>query len=128
MELRDGNYELFKGLSSLLFGPIMKKTFSFAHPKKKRPRVADAIKHELKKYIKRERNKTLPEDVDFWDFDCRYGADEASCGVIHVSEINKVISEADVEGLETFFLEVLVKPGKRTKKPEEEKEVENFLD
>ena len=106
----------------------MKKTFSFTHPKKKRPRVADAIKHELKKYIKRERNKVLPEGVDFWDFDCRYGADELSCGVIHVSEINKCISEADVEGLESFFLEVLVKPGKRTKKPEEEKEAENFLD
>ncbi|HAD99659.1 MAG TPA: hypothetical protein DEP16_02495 [Gammaproteobacteria bacterium] len=106
----------------------MKKTFSFSHPKKKRPRVADAIKHELKKYIKRERNKTLPEGVDFWDFDCRFGADELTCGVIHVSEINKVISEADVEGLDTFFLEVLAKPGKRTKKPEEEKEAENFLD
>jgi hypothetical protein len=90
--------------------------------------VADAIKHELKKYIKRERNKTLPEGVDFWDFDCRFGADELTCGVIHVSEINKVISEADVEGLDTFFLEVLAKPGKRTKKPEEEKEAENFLD
>ena len=106
----------------------MKKTFSFTHPKKKRSRVVEAIKYEVKKYIKRERRKTLPEDVDFWDFDCRYGADELSCGVIHVSEINKCISEADVEGLESFFLEVLVKPGKRTKKPEEEKEAENFLD
>ena len=106
----------------------MKKTFSFTHPKKKRPRVVEAIKYEVKKYIKRERRKTLPEDVDFWDFDCRYGADELTCGVIHVSEINKCISEADVEGLESFFLEVLVKPGKRTKKPEEEKEVESFLD
>ena len=106
----------------------MKKTFSFTHPKKTRPRVVEAIKYEVKKYIKRERRKTLPEDVDFWDFDCRYGADELTCGVIHVSEINKCISEADVEGLESFFLEVLVKPGKRTKKPEEEKEAENFLD
>ncbi len=106
----------------------MKKIFSFSHPKKKRPRVAEAIKHEVKKYIKRERNKALPDDVDFWDFDCRYGADELSCDVIHVSEINKVISEADVEGLDTFFLEVLAKPGVRTKKPEEEKEAENFLD
>jgi len=106
----------------------MKKTFSFLHPKKNRPRMVEAIKYEVKKYIKRERRKTLPEDVDFWDFDCRYGADELTCGVIHVSEINKCISEADVEGLESFFLEVLVKPGKRTKKPEEEKEAESFLD
>jgi hypothetical protein len=69
--------------------------------------VVEAIKYELKKYIKRERNKKRPEEVDFWDFDCRYGANEASCGVIHVSEINKVISEADAEGLNSFFLEVL---------------------
>jgi hypothetical protein len=34
--------------------------------------------------------------------------------VIHVSEINKVISEADAEGLDSFFLEVLSKPGVRT--------------
>ena len=109
----------------------MKKTFSFSHPKKQRPRVADAIKHELKKYIKRVRNKKLPDDVDFWDFDCRYGASEDSCDMIHVSEINKVISEADAEGLESFFLEVLAKPGKRTKKPKEdaqEQQKENFLD
>jgi hypothetical protein len=46
----------------------------------------------------KSRNKKRPEEVDFWDFDCRYGANEASCGVIHVSEINKVISEADAEG------------------------------
>lgn len=90
--------------------------------------MVEAIKYELKKYIKRERNKKRPEEVDFWDFDCRYGADEASCSVIHVSEINKVISKADVEGLNSFFLEVLSKPGIRTKKLEEEKEEENFLD
>lgn len=96
----------------------MKKTFSFSHPKKQRPRVVEAIKYELKKYIKRERNKNLPEEVDFWDFDCRYGVNEASCSMIHVSEINKVISEADAEGLNSFFLEVLSKHGVRTKKPE----------
>ncbi|MDC0430096.1 DUF6172 family protein [Candidatus Thioglobus sp.] len=112
----------------------MKKIFSFSHPKKQRTRVAEAIKYELRKYIKRERNKKLPEDVDFWDFDCRFGATEASSDTIHVSEINKVIAEADVEGLESFFLEVVAKPAKRTKKPIEEteevelKEDENFLD
>lgn len=90
--------------------------------------MVEAIKYELKKYIKRERNKKLPKEVDFWDFDCRYGANEGSCSIIHVSEINKVISEADAEGLDSFFLEVLSKPGMRTKKPKEEKEEENFLD
>ncbi|MDX2424109.1 MAG: DUF6172 family protein, partial [Amphritea sp.] len=53
------------------------------------PRHVDAIKHEVKKYIKRERNKTLPDDADFWDFDCRFGDDEATSTEIHLSEISK---------------------------------------
>ncbi len=88
--------------------------------------MVEAIKYELKKYIKRERNKKLPKEVDFWDFDCRYGTDEASCGVIHISEINKVISKANAEGLDSFFLEILSKPGVRTKKPEKEKRGRKF--
>ncbi len=98
----------------------MKKTFTFAHPKIKRPRRVEAIKYEVKKYLKRERNKKLPLTIDFWDFDCRFGDDEASCEVIHVSAINKCIDEADAKQLETFYLEILVKPGHRSKKPKEE--------
>jgi len=47
----------------------MKKTFNLTHPKIKVPRLVEAIKSEVKKYIKRERRKTLPPKVDFWDFD-----------------------------------------------------------
>lgn len=97
----------------------MKKTFKLTHPKIKVPRLVDAIKHEVKKYIKRERNKALPADVDFWDFDCKYGAEETSSKAIHLSEINKYISEAEAEKLESFYLEILVKPGHRQKKPSE---------
>jgi len=94
----------------------MKKTFQLTHPKIKLPRLVEAIKYEVKKYIKRERRKTLPQDVDFWDFDCRFGADEATSEVIHLSEINKYISQAETKELESFYLEILVKPGYRTKK------------
>jgi hypothetical protein len=59
---------------------------------------------------------------------CFLGCEKLNVCVIHVSEINKVISEADAEGLDSFFLEVLSKPGVRAKKPEEEKKEENFLD
>lgn len=97
----------------------MKKTFKLTHPKIKVPRLVDSIKHEVKKYIKRERNKALPEDVDFWDFDCKYGENEASSKVIHLSEINKYITEAETSELETFYLEIHVKPGQRTQKPAE---------
>jgi hypothetical protein len=95
----------------------MKKTFKMTHPKIKGPRLVEAIKHEVKKYLQRETRKTLPPNVDFWDFDCRYGVDEASSEVIHVSAINKSISQAEAMQLESFYLEVLVKPGHRSKKP-----------
>ncbi len=98
----------------------MKKTFKLTDPKLKLPRLIEAIKHEVKKYIKRERRKTLPPKVDFWDFDCRYGVDEASSEVIHVSAINKYISQAESEQLESFYLEILVKPGYRTQKPKKD--------
>ena len=95
----------------------MKKTFNLTHPKLKVPRLVDAIKYEVKKYIKRQRRKTLPENVDFWDFDCRFGADETTSEVIHMSDINKYISQAESKQLESFYLEILAKPGHRTKKP-----------
>lgn len=95
----------------------MKKTFQITNHKLPVPRRIEAIKYEVKKYIRRERRKTLPDDVDYWDFDCRYGADEASSEEIHLSQINKNISQAEADGLESFYLEVLVKPANRTKKP-----------
>ncbi len=97
----------------------MKKTFKLTHPKIKVPRLVEAIKFEVKKYIKRERNKKLPEKVDFWDFDCRFGVDQASSEDIHLSVINKSIDEAESKGLESFYIEILVKPGHRTKKPKQ---------
>ncbi len=101
----------------------MKKTFKMTHQKIKTPRLVEAIKYEVKKYIRRERRKTLPPDVDFWDFDCRFGADEASSDVIHLSAINKSISQAESKQLESFYLEILVKPGYRSKKPKEGEQI-----
>jgi len=96
----------------------MKKTFKLTHEKIKTPRLVDAIKHEVKKYIKRERRRVLPESADFWDFDCRFGANEASSKAIHLSEINKSISWAESEQLKNFYLEILAKPGSRNKPDE----------
>jgi hypothetical protein len=100
----------------------MKKTFKLSHDKIKLPRLVEAIKHEVKKYIKRERRRSLPEGADYWDFDCRFGVDEASSEVIHLSEINKAISRAEAEQLQSFYLEILAKPCHRNKKPVTEKE------
>ena len=95
----------------------MKKTFKLSHEKLKTPRLVEAIKHEVKKYIKRERRRALPEGADFWDFDCRFGTEEALSEEIHMSEINKKISWAESEQLESFYLEVMAKPRSRNKMP-----------
>ena len=96
----------------------MKKTFNLTHEKIKLPRLVDAIKHEVKKYLKSERRRKLPDGADYWDFDCRFGVDEESSEVIHVSEINKSISWAESENLDSFYLEVMVKPCSRTRTSE----------
>ena len=95
----------------------MKKTFKLSHDKIKPERLVEAIKHEVRKYIKRERRRKLPDNVDYLDFDCRFGADEASSEEIHLSEIDKSINWAVTEQLESFYLEILAKPGFRMKNP-----------
>ncbi len=98
----------------------MKKTFKLTHPKIKVPRLAEAIKYEVKKYLRRERRKALPKGADFWDFDCRMGVDEESSEAVHVYDINKAIDHAESKQLESFYLEILAKPGEQKKKPREE--------
>lgn len=98
----------------------MKKTFSLTHEKIKKPRLVDSIKHEVKKYLKRERNKKLIDGADYWDFDCKYGHTEAHADVIHVSELNKSIDDAVSHDLETFYLEIMAKPGYRNSKIDNE--------
>jgi hypothetical protein len=91
----------------------MKKTFKLTHPKIKYARLIDATKHEVKKYLRRERNKQLPEGADFLDFDCKYGVSESDAQVIQLSAINKHIDEAASQNLTAFYLEILAKPGYR---------------
>lgn len=98
----------------------MKKTYELKHPKIKVDRLVDSVKHDVKKYIKRERNKALPEGADFWDFDCKFGKTEKEAAIVHLSQINKSIDEAVQQELESFYLEIIAKSGIRTKKPDTE--------
>jgi len=94
----------------------MKKTFNITHPKIKVARLFEGVKHDVKKYVKRERNKKLPAGVDFWDFDCKYGLTEGESEVVHLSAINKHIDEAEKSGLTSFYVEIIVKEGFRAVK------------
>jgi hypothetical protein len=94
----------------------MKKTFQLTDAKIKRDRLIEKVRYEIKKYIKRERNKKLPEGVDFWDFDCKFGPTVEEAKTIHLAEITKSIDQARDLQLESFYLEILAKPGLRAKK------------
>ena len=89
----------------------MKKTFQLAHPIINPARLIEAVRRDVKKYLKREKRKSLPDGVDYWDFDCKFGTTEVKAEIILVSEISKCISEAEAENLESFYLEILAKPG-----------------
>jgi hypothetical protein len=95
----------------------MKKTFRLLDPKIKLPRRVEAIKGDIKKYLKRERNKELPEGFDFWDFNCSFGDTAEDKKEIHTTEIGKSIDDAASRSLEGFYLEVLATARKRLKKP-----------
>ncbi|MDC0603278.1 DUF6172 family protein, partial [Aliiglaciecola sp.] len=80
------------------------------HPKIKIPRMLDAIKFEIKKYVKRERRKSLPEEATYWDFDCRFGVTEDEASVVPLSQMNKKMDEAVANECTSFYVEILAKP------------------
>ena len=94
----------------------MKKTFPLAVSNKVPARLVEAIKFELRKYVKRERKKKLPEGVDFWDFDCRVGTSANEATQLHVAELNEAVDHALAEGWDTIYVEILAKPGVRRRK------------
>jgi hypothetical protein len=93
----------------------MKKQFNLTDPKLAPARQVDAVKHEISKYVARERRKKLDATFDFWDFDCKIGADAENAKAIHLSEINKSIDELVTLESEKFYLEILAKPMRRMK-------------
>ncbi|MBT3583667.1 MAG: hypothetical protein HN509_02065 [Halobacteriovoraceae bacterium] len=94
----------------------MKKTYQFKVKNKTPERQVDSIKHEVKKYISRERKKKLPDDMDYWDFDCKIGNNEEVAAAIHHSKISEMIDQVAATENESFYLEILAKPAKRMKK------------
>jgi hypothetical protein len=103
----------------------MKKLFPLTSATHKPARVVEGIKADIRKYLKRERRKPLPEEIDFWDFDCRAGKDAETAQPIHVSEITKPVDTAAADGWNAIYIEILAKPARRTAKGKEATEGES---
>jgi hypothetical protein len=91
----------------------MKKTFALRPEGKNPDRVLEALKHELRKYMKRERRRDLPAGADFWDFDCQLGADEAHAAPVHPSALMAQLDALAQTGAEQAYVVLLVKPATR---------------
>ena len=94
----------------------MKKTFKLNVEGKNRDRVLEAVKHEIRKYVKRQRRVPLPAGVDYWDFDCRFGISEEKATVVHFATITGLIDTVARDGGDAFYLELLAKDGHRRAK------------
>lgn len=96
---------------------IVRKTYQLNIEGKHRDRVLDAIRHDIHKYVKRQRRVALPEGADFWDFDCRFGASKDAATPVPFASLMGLIDAVAKEGGDAFYLELLAKHGHRTAKP-----------
>lgn len=95
----------------------MRKTFPLRVEGKHPDRVLEAVKHELRKYIKRERRRDLPEGADFWDFDCRFGPDKDASTTLAPAELIAALDALARAGEEACYVELLAKPAVWERRP-----------
>ena len=84
----------------------MKRTFKLEHPKIKVPRVVDSVKHDIKKFLKKERKKPLPLGATYWGFDCKFGQSEETAEEVHLSSLNKNIDALVEDNIMTIYVEI----------------------
>jgi hypothetical protein len=95
----------------------MKKTFPLHIEGKHPDRLLEATKHEIRKYIRRERRRELPKGADQWDFACRFGATEATAVPVDESALTASIDAVVAAGGTQFYVEILARPGQRLARP-----------
>jgi hypothetical protein len=94
----------------------MRQTFPLSSTRHKPAQALAALKHKLRKYIKRERQKPLPEGVDYWDFDCRIGPEEEAAVPVHVADLIGALDVIAASEATQVYVEVLARPGIRGKR------------
>ena len=88
----------------------MKKTFKLTDPKKHEDRVLEAVKHDIRKYVKREKKKTLSDKATmYWDFDCKVGATAETAEVVIFEELIKALDKVKEGGAKEVYVEILAK-------------------
>lgn len=91
----------------------MKKVFPLHAPGKAPERVVEGVKHEVRKYVKREHRKDLPEGFDLWAFTSKVGATAAAAVDCALGDISAKIDEVAQAGGDEVYVEVLATPAHR---------------
>ena len=91
----------------------MKKTFPLQAPGKEDARVRDKIRHELNKYVRRERKKKLPEGFDEWNLTCKVGASAAAAEDLQLKDVGAAIDKVAAAGATEVYVEILAVAGHR---------------
>lgn len=92
----------------------MKKVFPLQVPGKVDARVVESVKSDVRKYVKRERRKDVPEGFTAWNFICKVGADAATATACELPDISRRIDAVANEGGKHVYVEVLAQPAHRT--------------
>lgn len=88
----------------------MKKVFKLTDEKKHEDRVLEAVKNDIRKYVKREKKKDLPEKATmYWDFECKVGASSSDAKVVAYEELIKGLDAVKATGAKEAYVEILAK-------------------
>jgi hypothetical protein len=85
----------------------MKKSFPLHQEGKADARVLDAIKADVRRYVKRERGKQLPDGFALWRFDCKVGATAADAEVKDLKDVSAAIDAIAATGAALVYVEIL---------------------
>ena len=101
----------------------MKKIFKLTDEKKHEDRVLEAVKNDIRKYVKREKKKDLPDKATmYWDFDCKVGATAYDAKEVVYEELIKELDAVKATGVNEVYVEVMAKAVPKPLKVEEEPE------
>lgn len=84
----------------------MKKTYDLCLEGKNPERLLEAAKNDVRKYIKRCRDKVLPAGTHFWHFVCKVGASEAQAIDVHPQQLTEVINSTVAAGAACLFVHI----------------------
>jgi len=97
----------------------MKKVFKLTDEKKHEDRVLEAVKNDIRKYVKREKKKDLPDQATmYWDFDCKVGATKEDAKIVLYEELIKSLDAIKATGVTEIYVEILAKAVEKPRKVE----------